>query len=291
MIELTYDEFCKKFTEQLQLLLGESYLLKKEETVGYNDTHKEVLLVEKKGSGCMPRFDLRAYYETHIEGMTIEELAKKAVHGIHAEDIPSEADIKALLDPEQIRNRLIIRLLNRKTNESILKEMPHLPFLDLAITFHLLLEEKKDGTKSIRVTNKLWEEYMGDSVLQMYRQALLNTERLFPARMVQMEQLLHLSELGISSGLFIISNPHGIYGAAVLLYDGVQEKIRRILGEAYYVIPSSVHEMLVIRESDVPDINMLKSTILEVNSTQVAEEDVLSNQLYRFDGEQLVCVE
>lgn len=291
MIELTYDTFCEKFIEQLQCLLGDSYLLKKEEAIGYNDTRKEVLLMEKKGSSCMPRFDLRAYYETHIEGMAIEELAKKAAYAINAEDIPSEADIKALLDPEQIRNRLIIRLLNRKRNESMLKEMPHLPFLDLAITFHLLVEEKKDGTKSVRVTNKLWEEYIGESVLQMYRQALLNTGRLFPARMLQMEQLLHLSELGINSGLFIVSNPHGIYGAAVLLYDGVKEQIEQILGEAYYVIPSSVHEVLVIRESDVPDVEMLKSTILEVNSTQVGEEDILSNQLYRFDGQQLVCVE
>ena len=291
MIELTYDIFCEKFIEQLQSLLGDSYLLKKEEAVGYNDTRKEVLLMEKKGSCCMPRFDLRAYYEMHMEGMEIEELAKKAAYAIHAEDIPSEADIKALLDPEQVRNRLIIRLLNRKTNESILNEMPHLPFLDLAITFHLLVEEKKDGTKSVRVTNKLWEEYIGDSVLQMYRQALLNTERLFPARMVQMEKLLQLSELGVNSGLFIVSNPHGIYGAAVLLYERLQEKIGQLLGENYYVIPSSVHEVLVIRESDVPDIDMLKSTILEVNRTQVGEEDILSNQLYRFDGQQLVCVE
>ena len=290
MIELTYDEFCKKFTEQLQVLLGDSYLLKQEEAIGYNDTHKEVLLVEKKGSGCMPRFDLKAYYETHIQGMTIEELAKKAVHGINAEDIPSEEEIQALLDPKQIRSRLIVRLLNRKTNESILKEMPHLPFLDLAITFHLLVEEKKDGTKSVRVTNKLWEEYIGDSVLQMYKQALLNTEHLFPARMVQMEKLLHLSELGISSGLFIVSNPHGIYGAAVLLYEGVQEKIKQILGEDYYVIPSSVHEVLVIRESDVTDIEMLKSTILEVNRTQVGEEDILSNLLYKYQNQQLICV-
>lgn len=290
MIELTYDTFCEKFIGQLQSLLGDSYLLKKEEAIGYNDTHKEVLLMEKKGSCCMPRFDLRAYYETHMEGMEIEELAKKAAYAINAEDIPSEADIKALLDPEQIRNRLIIRLLNRKTNESILNEMPYLPFLDLAITFHLLVEEKKDGTKSVRVTNKLWEEYIGDSVLQMYRQALLNTERLFPARMMQMEKLLHLSELGISSGLFIVSNPQGIYGAAVLLYEGVQEKIRGILEEDYYVIPSSVHEVLVIRESDVQDVDMLKSTILEVNRTQVGAEDILSNLLYKYENQQLCCV-
>ena len=290
MIELSYDMFCKKFTEQLQDLLGDAYLLKKEEAIGYNDTHKDVLLIEKKGSCCMPRFDLRAYYETHLEGTAVEQLAKQAVLAVNAEDIPSEADIKALLDSEQIRSRLIIRLINRKTNETILKEMPHLPFLDLAITFHLLVEEKKDGTKSIRVTNKIWEEYMRDSVLQMYRQALLNTERLFPARMVEMEKLLHLSEVGIQSGLFIISNPHGIYGATVLLYEGIQEKIEQMLGEAYYVIPSSVHEVLVIRESDVSDIEMLKSTILEVNRTQVGAEDILSNLLYKYEKQQLLCV-
>ena len=290
MTELSYERFCKNFTEKLQALLGDAYLLKKEEAIGYNDTHKEVLLIEKKGSFCMPRLDLRAYYETHIEGMTLEELAQKAVRGINAEDIPSEADIKALLDQKQIRSRLIVRLLNRKTNESILNEMPHLPFLDLAITFHLLVEEKENGTKSVRVTNKLWEAYIGDSILQMYQQALLNTERLFPAHMVQMEKLLHLSEIGISSGLFIVSNPHGIYGAAVLLYEGIQEKIGKILGEAYYVIPSSVHEVLVIRESDVTDIEMLKSTILEVNRTQVGEEDILSNLLYKYENKQLLCV-
>lgn len=291
MIALSYEVFCQKFTEQVQVMLGENYALKREQAIGYNATQKDVFLVHKKESCCMPRFDLGAYYENYIEGIKIEELAKKVVFAVTSENLPTEETIKEMFCKEQIQERVIVRVFNRKANEQLLKEMPYLPFLDLAITFHLLIEEGKDGTKSVRITKKIWEEYIELPLLEMYRQALCNTERLFPAHMEQLETILQISENGVNSGLFIVSNQYGIYGAAALLYNGIQEKMEQVLGGRYYVIPSSVHEVLVIQETDVPDVELLKNTILEVNRTQVGAEDILSNQLYRFDGQQLVCVE
>ena len=290
MIELSYELFCEHFLEQLRLRFGKDYVLEREDALGYNGVHKEMLLVGKTGAGCIPRFDLRAYYEAYLERGKWEELFVEIEQAVYSQKVPTEQKLKELFSKEQIRERLIVRLLSKKRNEELLKDMPHLPFLDLVITFHVLIEKEEGGTKTVRVTKKIWEEYIGESMLQMYQLALHNTELFFPARMEKLEKLLHMPELFGESGLFMLSNQYGIYGATVLLYEGVQKKIESVLGGDYYVIPSSVHEILVIQKQNVPNEELLKDTILEVNRTQVGAEDVLSNLLYRYEEQQLTCV-
>ena len=287
MIELSYEGFCERFFEQLRLRFGKAYVLKKEEALGYNGVRKELFLIGERNAKCMPRFDLRAYYETYLERGTMENLFEEIEQAVCSKKIPTEQKLKELFSGEQIRERLIVRLLNRKCNEELLKDMPHLPFLDLAITFHVLVEKEEGGTKTVRVTKKIWDEYIGEPLLDMYQLALHNTELYFPARMEKLEKMLLMPDLENDSGLFLLTNQYGIYGATVILYEGVQKKIESVLGGGYYVIPSSVHEVLLISQKEVLDEGVLKDTILEVNRTQVGAEEVLSNLLYRYQEQQL----
>ena len=82
--------------------------------------------------------------------------------------------------------------------------------------------------------------------------------------------------------VYILGNTKNLYGSSSLLYEGVAEWCREKLGEDYYVIPSSVHELLLLPQRSCPDPGRVRQMIGEINCRHVKPEDVLSDSLYRY---------
>ena len=282
-----YEQFCENLLSQLKLALGEEYTLYRDCALGYNSTYKDVLLVRKQEETSSPRFCLMEYYEAYQRGESLEDLIQRIQNVVLGNYGPSKEQINTLLTKENAKEHLIVRLINRKKNEELLKETPYLPFLDLAITFHLLLSGGEEGVKSIRLTKKLWDEVIDAPLMEMYEIALQNTEKMFPPRLEALEALFGWSEKECTSSLFVLTNQYGVHGASAFLYEGIAQKIEQTLGGDYYVIPSSVHELLFIAKEKIKEVDFLKDTILEVNHTQVGKEEVLSDLLYQYQNHQL----
>ena len=80
--------------------------------------------------------------------------------------------------------------------------------------------------------------------------------------------------------MFVLTNQSHVLGASGILYDGVLERCAFRIGEAYYLLPSSIHEMILIPCSAVTDIRELQKMVCEINETQVRDIEVLSDQIY-----------
>ena len=83
-------------------------------------------------------------------------------------------------------------------------------------------------------------------------------------------------------GMYILSNTLRSYGAACIAYPHILEMIGEILQRDYYVLPSSVHEVVIVPYSSGLDIRELDEMVREINVTQVAEEEVLSSHAYLY---------
>ena len=59
--------------------------------------------------------------------------------------------------------------------------------------------------------------------------------------------------------------------------------IGQILKNDYYILPSSVHEVIIVPYSEILVCSKLDEMVREINITQVEEEDVLSNHVYLYD--------
>ncbi|MDE6700802.1 MAG: hypothetical protein K2K10_07315, partial [Acetatifactor sp.] len=126
-----------------------------------------------------------------------------------------------------------------------------------------------------------------------------NTERLYPWEVHRMEDLLsealpweEQETSGLSSGeedeaegvpMRVLCNTQRIYGATCMIYPGVLHALAEEAGENLYILPSSVHEILLMPESEVDDTKYLQDMIREVNSTQVEPEEILSDNLYYYN--------
>ena len=84
--------------------------------------------------------------------------------------------------------------------------------------------------------------------------------------------------------MFVVSNERKLHGAASIMLPSTYAKLREMAGaESFYVIPSSIHEVLCIPASEAANGKDLEPMIGEVNATQLSPEEVLSDRLFYLD--------
>ena len=83
--------------------------------------------------------------------------------------------------------------------------------------------------------------------------------------------------------LRVLSNVKRVHGAICMLYPDVLENLAQEEQRSFYILPSSVHEVILLADTGSGLPGELKAMIAEVNSTQVAPEEVLSDSLYYYD--------
>ena len=89
---------------------------------------------------------------------------------------------------------------------------------------------------------------------------------------------------GCKSCMYVLGNERKLFGAAVMLYDGLLEKMSEIIGGDFYLLPSSLHELILIPDEGREKGGDLWKMVCEINETQVEPEDVLTDSVYYYSG-------
>ena len=150
---------------------------------------------------------------------------------------------------------------------------------------------------SVLLTKKLVEK-MGYSIENIYRDAELNTESLYPPVFKNIEKAIMESITGTGvkenlltdkspeeytedykSQMYVLTNDSARYGASVICYKGVVEKVSEIMKGDFYMIPSSVHEFIILSADVNKDSRSLNNILTDVNSCYVKDGEILGNQV------------
>ena len=82
--------------------------------------------------------------------------------------------------------------------------------------------------------------------------------------------------------MWIIGNERGINGAASMLYEDKLQKLANDMESDLYILPSSIHEVIAV-SANMGEPEELAKLVEEINMSQVALEERLSNQVYHYD--------
>lgn len=191
-----------------------------------------------------------------------------------------------ILNYEKIRPKIFYRIISAKGNEDLLNRCPHIPFFDMAITYRWLFHESDAGITSALIEKKHLEIW-GVEEQEIAEAAVANTEKMFP---LQKKKILEMIQGWIEIGgpdlpLYVVTNCIGINGASVLFYKNALYCIGEELGQDFYILPSSIHEVLVIGKAEVSSAADLYEMVWEANRTVVSEQEFLSNQVFYYDRE------
>lgn len=223
----------------------------------------------------MENFNMKVLTEDGAKFVTIlQEFAEK-------HDLRDYEEMKKFLYPRFVRKSMI------QSRDDIVKT----EYLDFYIIYAVVIEMTADKMHSATVTKDIARDW-GVNANQLFYDSIKYGQERFPEHITPIEDILGL-EPEEANTFYVCSNEYKIAGASVILFDKVLKGFRDRFGESFYVLPSSVHEMLFIPDSLNISVNDLRTMVSDVNATVVAgqnPDDILSNNVYRFDKDGLWIV-
>lgn len=290
------EQLCKNVLE----LLGDVYSTEVLEVRKNNGVMKEVLYVRQKESDCIPCFYTEELYRSYCMGENEIGLAEQMVNVIRGECEIVKEKVNLFLSKEWMTKNLFIRLIHYEKNADNLEDAVYLKCLDLAAVIYVLTESSEDGVKSFQLPKHIWDTLELGTIEAYFPELVENTKRLFPETMACIsaeeseESVLGRKVMTVtirwmeqeeelqSGRLYAVTNRRKINGAAVLLYPELLKEIGERYGGGYYVIPSSVHEVLLLKDTGEERVEELNAMVRTVNETHVAPEERLSDHVYYY---------
>ncbi len=300
---LTRELFAEELTGCIAELLGDGYVIMRSSVCKNNGVLKEALVVRSETRECVPSFYLDEMYRSYKEGCPLVALAEHICEIVRKECDLGIKDVSKILTKEWFEERLFLRLINLEKNQDFLENAVYVRVLDMAAVFFVLTEQDEEGVKSFSLPKSAWEQAGLGTPEDYYDRILANTERLFPPQLMRLEETVY--QCMVKNGMdpeeakeqletfrrecrpslfYILTNNVRINGAGVLLYSNSLKQAGEILGEDFYILPSSVHEVLLL-EKRYGEPEELNAMVELVNRTQVMPEEVLTDHVYLYEIE------
>lgn len=282
---MNYEQFVETMYQMCKEMIHDSEIVEKQQILKNNGVYMNGLSIRKKEQAVAPIIYLDRLYARYLEGETIGQLCILLIEKCRNAPNPPVDEYEKILDLSCVQSCTVYKLINREQNQELLQNIPHLPMMDLAIVFYLLLSVDEQKSCSVLIRNEHLRQWK-IPISVLYEYARKNTPRLLPPVFGPLEdrfpEVFFDTEERIP--LYLLTNEVGINGAAVLLYEQMPKWIYEQLGDSYYLLPSSIHEFLLIPAADAPKPAQLCAIVREINATQVEKEERLSDEIYYFDG-------
>ena len=300
---MDYNIFKECILEALAERFGEDSKIEYKEVLKNNGIKLDGLVVRFPNKSISPTVYVNDYYDRYVGGEDIDDIADHIEWLIKNNSIKDDFNPESLILFDNIKDRIVYKLVNYEKNEDLLNTVPHKKFLDLAIVYYIAIKEDIFESASILINNahlELW----GKTTDDIDKLAKVNSPKILKPELKSMAQTLmeiinhekkNLDEIEedilSDCGMYVLSNEKKQFGASAILYDNVIKEFSDSLNSDLYILPSSVHEVIMIPSILVDSVDKLNDMICEVNATQVPLMDILSNHSYYYsrDKECITC--
>lgn len=236
------------------------------------------------------------FYESYLNGEDLDDIVDSIVNILKKSTISPDFDVDDFLNLDKVKDRIMIRVINFDLNEKLLSEVPHRKFLDLAVCYYVYISDEHFENASVLINNShasMWKL----SEKELYEIAMKNmSNNMKPEittladtlrRIIDMREKDEADILGFleeeNCGMYILSNSLNHYGASSILDNDTLKRFSDDIESDFYILPSSVHELILLPAVNVESVDCLNNMINEVNETQVPKQDILSDHAYFYN--------
>lgn len=295
---MEFDKFTMLVRDEVQERAECSCKVQIKDVTKNNGVVLRGLTLMQGNSNISPTIYLNNYYEEYMNGRaTLLNVVNDVMDTYQRNKVNQNVDMQYFLDYERVKDSVVYKLINTEKNKELLEDIPHIEFLDLSIVFQCMVENDDIGDASILIHNahmRLW----GVSVEILYEAAKVNTQRIQKYEIKSMSKVLcelttaespegsdEISEEAFSDSfpMYVLSNQRRVDGAVCMLYPNLISDFADAAGSSLYIIPSSIHEVLILPTAHADESTEIKNMIKEINDTQVSAEEILSYSLYFYD--------
>ena len=291
-----YKEYMEQIKEAVERKTGKQVTVQKVNK--NNGLMLDGLTILSEEVNVSPTIYLNDFFEEYLTSGA-NTVAERII-AIYEENKPKEPiDVSFFTDVEKVRPQIKMKLVNYEKNKELLEQVPYVRFLDLAVLFIVALEPDCDnGFATILVHNHHLNFWNMDTE-GLYSIAMENTANDF--EIIPMSAIIK-ELVGIDSSdeimesaeieMSVLTTPAKMYGATGMVHKEILEKYKEERqAEKVIILPSSIHEVLLIPCDSSADMKYFRDMVKEVNATQVQPEEVLSNNVYVYDGDVITIAE
>lgn len=243
---------------------------------------------------CSVRVD--EVYKAYHEGAKLNAIVNYISNDVlHAKNYNIYDKTKTLIDYDTAKSRLFVRLLNCDRNSDILKNVVHKTLGDIALTVCAIVDNRENliSTKILKSMVEKWRKTETD----IFNEALENTYRATPPRIYKWEGVLcdesyagesfmndeDVCDLDKSFSGNILSTTRKTNGAVAVFLPGVAEKISELLDSDFYMIFTSIHEVMIHSTGSGVDLKDLKLVLQDTLREATPSSDYLTEKIYKYN--------
>lgn len=298
--EMDYETFKQEFAEDIKEKLSQKGYGEVEtnfHNIEKTNQNYEAISVVPAGGNIGVNYNIENAFASYEHSGDYEGVLASATGAIASglDQVPV-VNVNALMNYEIMKEKLSVEVISAEVNEELLAKVPHDRIEDLAVVYRFIMESNEDGRASILVNNDLIER-MGVTHEQLRADALENSPEIRPAVIQGMNEVMKemmgpeaYEMFGIPDDteemMFIATVPDKNSGAGVLAYQDFMDQAAEKIGGDFFILPSSIHEILLVPDDGQKGADELKAMVMDVNATQVSPEERLSDNVYHYDSKE-----
>lgn len=313
---MCYEQFLDYVRENIIKILGDDYRVSVHKVLKNNDIELDALTVTEADSYISPTIYLNQYFREYEEGGDIGGIVNDIYKLYEEHRGKMEFDLDYFKDFNKVKDKIAFKLINAVQNVKLLEDVPYIPLLDLAIVFYCLVDNDNIGSATALI-HQSHLDIWGIDVTQLYKSALNTTPKILKYELRNMNDIIKemlINDLinnrqsidGLSDEsynqnnidefvnnmirdmqgerdniqMYVLTNQQKINGAACILYKDVLQEFALRENEDLYILPSSIHEVIIVPAINEISRDQLNSMVREVNKEEVEVGDVLSDHVY-----------
>ena len=292
---LSKTEFVNNLSDSIKNELVENYGI--ESVPQYHRVHKtnvdmNGLTFRLDSSTVAPTIYTDGLYEQYLDGAHIQEIAKEASERVFFAHRYSPRLPK--LDLESAKKNIVLSVINTEKNQAILKDTPNYQICsgDLSVVPRWVINDEASFLVNNKLASQLGitpEEVLAIGKNNLDKESFEIQPLMSMLRGFMGEELAGIPDIE-GPEILVMTDANRVRGARVLLSNRALNTAHDILGSDYAVIPSSIHEVLAFPVSDEMKPEEIRAIISEVNGSVVQPDEVLSTNVFFYNGDKLSLV-
>ena len=305
---MKYSDFVSSLKKRMEDQLGEEYVIRFVQVPKNNGQIWDSFTVARKDVNISAAVFLNDFYQEYCSGTPFQDVVQRFGKVCRMFCRESSIDASFFTDPVFVRKHVFPKLVNAARNRELLTKLPHRLFLNLAVIYYIRYDDGWMRECSV-LANRDYLRIWNMTEDEIHQKAFENLEQMDPWECMPMGEMMddllcsegsgpvpeeETADLGAAGReLYVLTGKKRLNGSIWITRPGVLKAVGERMGTDYYVLPSSVHECILMPYKSLPDSYELACFVREVNNTQVPAEDILADAVYLYDRkeEQLVLLQ
>lgn len=315
---MSYEAFRDAFLDEICRQAEGKYQISLQKIQKNNGISKDAVSISCEGNGAAPVIYIDSFYENYQKGGSVARLAAAFLKNFEEiGDRLEGIDTDFFSDYAKVCRHIYCRLVNTGWNRESLREIPFRTYLDLAVVYYYMTETEMQGQATVVINRKHLETW-GITEEELDAQAWKNTVSDLAPQFCSMREILReclgtpqedwqrecmpaQNDQPGADGIkkrqetddlqeeeyrlmqmYVLTNQKKVFGAICIRYPELLAQIAERLEGDFYILPSSVHECILVPADERVSKDMLKEMVTDINHTQVEPQEMLADQVYLY---------